>query len=147
MRVSPTAESRRPGQVRLRHVQPSGVADTAIDDGDLPVVSIADRVQRVEWRIRKHLNARVAHGTHVPSPEHPQAPHWVVEHAHVHARSDLRGEDVGDLLGEPIGRPLVVDQMNRAGGGTKVRHQARVLFAGILQNFQAIGECERSVGR
>jgi hypothetical protein len=57
VRVPPAGEALRPRQVLLRHVQPAGMSDPAIENRELPVASIAERVQLIEGRERLHPDA------------------------------------------------------------------------------------------
>src|SRR5687767_10106391 len=56
MRVAPAVEGAAIDML-LADIEPAGIADDIVDDGNLAVVAVADRVEPPEARVGRHLHA------------------------------------------------------------------------------------------
>src|SRR5687768_11399305 len=102
MRVAPALEGRAAVDLLLADVEAAGIADDTVDDGDLAVIAVADRVQPVHPRRRHHLDAARLQLPAIARVHAEERAERVVEDAHLDALGCLPEENRLHLLTDRV---------------------------------------------
>ena len=100
LRIAPEVESRSAVEMLLADVHAARIADLAVDDGDLAMVAVADRVQMPQRRGRRHSDARRLHVLDIGAVQMGVGSQRIIEQPHLDSRPRLLAQDLFQLFGE-----------------------------------------------
>ena len=125
----------------LANIHPTGIANCAVDDSDLAMIAVANRVQPVGRGSRGHLDSRRQHLLYISGAHVCLGAYRIIQQPDLDPRSRLGAQNFLEAFRKRVGSPDEILKMDGVLRRFYILHHIRIKLGGVLLNLHTVMLC------